>query len=150
MNSSLSLIKEDLMRHKVEVTLPGEKSKKHLFLIIIKAKTKLEVDYRATFGNAISLLHVKIAKKIFGTDETENEYGVFLDNDLKMVFSFNTLFADYDRNKKEVVYRDLDSILVNAINQIDIKNTFDEAFTQEKVATKGPVGILKYSLVEKE
>ena len=148
MNNALNLINEDLQRHKVKVILPAEKKEVSLYLIMVTAKTKKLEDFVQTYGTKATTTHRKIAKKIFGTGETENIYGVFLGEDLKMVYAFNRDFADYDKNKKVILYKDVDDILVDKIP------TNEETFTPPsfKPSDFGGGGgmVLRYSLVEKK
>ena len=119
MNNAISLIKEDLQRHKIAVTLPSEQDEKSLYLILITAKTSKLKDLKKTYDSKATRTHLKIAKKIFGEDETENVYGVLIDESLQMVFAFNRDFADYNSKKKEIVFKDIDDVLIDRIEVKD-------------------------------
>ena len=114
MKNALLVVKTDVRRHQAEVILPGEECVRQLYLLEMTGKTRLIEDLRVTYGEAITPFHEKLAKKLFGEEESINKYGVFWDDDLKLVFAFNRRFADYDPKTKTVVYKDLDDFLVAA------------------------------------
>lgn len=114
MKNALSIVKGDVVRHKVRVTLPGDSKPKTLYLLMISGETSTLEDLKSTFGDKISTLHLRLAKKVWGEGRTQNTYGVFVDDDLKMVFAFNRLFADFENG--QVVYRDLDEIIEKAVD----------------------------------
>ncbi|MFC1609010.1 hypothetical protein ACFL2R_02745 [Patescibacteria group bacterium] len=115
MNNAISLVKGDMERHKVKVVLPDEGVERVLFLVMTSAKTSKLKDFRQTYGKRVTSTHNKIAEKIFGEGETDNIYGIFFDMDLKMIYAFNRDFADYDSEKKAVVFEDVDDLLLGKI-----------------------------------
>lgn len=131
MNSVIELIRKDAAKHTVSVIVPGgENVIRKLFLILISAKTSLLNDFKITYGREVTAIHAKIAKKMFGTKETENIYGVLLDDEMRMVFAFNTKFADY--KGKNIVYKDMDSILMENIKpaELDVPKKIAEKIAQ--------------------
>ncbi len=134
MNNTIDLIKEDLRRHKVTITLPSEQEEKSLYLMLITAKTSKLRDLYKTYGNKVTTTHLKIAKKIFGEDETENLYGIFIDENLQMVFAFNCDFADYDHQKRVIVFKDIDNIL---IDRIEVKEKKDFSIPLPRIPRGG-------------
>jgi hypothetical protein len=154
MNNVIGLVRGDLERHRVSVALPGEKAEKSLYLIMINAKTSKLKDLQETYGVKATTTHVKIAKKIFGENETENVYGVLIDDDLRMVFAFNRDFADYDSKKKAVIFRDIDDVLVDRIEAKEKDSSLPlprESGGRSFFPRRGEgSGLIKYSLAEKE
>jgi len=154
MNNAIDLIKKDMQRHKVIVKLPNEKKEEELYLILITAKTSKLMDFKKTYrGKAIvTLTHLKIAQKIFDNTETENVYGIFLNKNLQMVFAFNRDFADYDSEKKLIVYKDIDDVLTDEIETKD--DVEDNVIKIPKRRDMFPGGggsmLIKYSLAEKK
>jgi len=144
-----NFINEDLQRHKVKVILPGETKEVSLYLIMVTAKIKKLEDFVQTYGTKVTTTHQKIAKKIFGTGETDNVYGVFLGEDLKMVFAFNRDFADYDKNKKVIVYKDIDDILIDKI-PINKEEFTPPRLRPPSFGGRGVEMRLRYSLSEKQ
>jgi len=115
----LSLVVADLQNHKVTITLPEQKEKRELFLIIVKANTSLNEDFIQTFapdGDAkkFSPLHQKMIDKVFPKKKTDNYFGMFVDDNLQLVFAFNVAFAEYDAKKEKVIYKNMDDLLVEA------------------------------------
>lgn len=149
MNNVISLIKEDLRRHKVTVTLPSEQDEKSLYLILITAKTSKIKDLKKTYASRVTTTHLKIAKKVFREDETENVYGVLVDENLQMVFAFNRDFADYDSKKKAIIFKDIDDVLIDRIEVKD-KEAFPIPRPSSRRALPRGGGAIRYSLTEKK
>lgn len=150
MSNVIGLIKEDLQRHKVTVKLPNEQEERSLFLIEITGKTSKLNDLEMTYGSEMTPVHKKIIKKFFGEDETENVYGVLVDDDLRMVFAFNRDFADYNAEKKSIVYKDIDDLLLDMIEVKETKESPIPHTTGRKLPKGiGGRGIVRYSLTEK-
>lgn len=156
MNNTIELIKKDLQRHKVEVVLPNEKDKKSLYLIMIIARTSKLEDFKKTYGDKATPVHLKIAAKIFGENETNNTYGLLLNEDLKIAFAFNREFADYDAKRKEIIYKDIDDVL---LERIKTENKEKKKISPKDILEKFPLSpkdfdhnkaTIKYSLIEKE
>jgi hypothetical protein len=162
MNNVIELLNEDLQNHRAEVILPGEKGKKSLYLLMLAANVSRLDDFKKTYGDKVTDIHIKIAEKLFGKEKTENVYGVFVDENLKMVFAFNREFADYDSKKKEVVFKNIDDILLDKINSKEKESPtkthgFDDVFTFERSGKNyerprrpGGGGLMRYSLIEKK
>ncbi len=111
-------------------------------------------DFEHTYGDKVTALHRKLAKKLFGEEETVNTYGVFLNDDLKMVFAFNREFADYDRKKEQVIYKDVDDVLVGKVaagsEEDDVGSFTILAPAMPRFPQSGGgSGVMEYSLVEK-
>ncbi len=125
MSNVLSIVRGDMVRHKVNVLLPGELEVKMLYLLMISAETNTVEDFQKTFSGQITHLHLRLAKKIWGDKKKQNTYGVFFDDEMKMVFAFNRLFADFQKKGLStsgdglVVYRDLDELIEKAIGDIN-------------------------------
>lgn len=157
---SIDLIHEDLRRHKVSVTLPGEQEEKSLYLILITAKTSKLEDFWGTYGDKATAIHQKIAQKVFGTEETENVYGALIDESLRMIFAFNRDFADYDSNNKTIVFKDIDDVLINRIEakkevektELEIKEMSPIQRPKRKSMLPNDIGewLIRYSLTENE
>jgi hypothetical protein len=113
-----NLLLKDLQRHEVTVSLPGESEKRKLYLIEITAKTSKYDDFVQVYPEATPI-HLKLAEKLFGRDEVNNIYGVFLDTALWVVFAFNREFADYDKKKQEIVFKPIDDLLLDSVSGKD-------------------------------
>lgn len=162
--NSLEIVIEDLKKHEVMVALPGEDGEKYtkdravrtLFLIELTSKTNKAKEFEEVFGKGLTPLHKKIAKKVFGDQETESVYGVLVDPFSRIVFAFNREFADYDRAKQEIVFRNQDDILEERIvisklkkkkSSIDSKKK-NKLLLPKKDPSKGFV--IRYSLPDND
>ena len=114
-NNAVSIVRGDMERHRVSVTLPGEATQRKSYLLMVGAKTSLLKDIEVTYGQTATCQFMRFLKKIYGEAETDNVYGVFLDDDLKIVFAFNRLFADYDSKSHTVVYKAIDKLIEESI-----------------------------------
>lgn len=158
MNNVAELVKQDMKRHQVRVTLPGEETERVLYLIEFTAKTSRLKDFKETYGKSVTNTHAKIARKVFGEEETVNTYGIFFDQCFQMVFAFNRQFADFNRAQKEVVYVDIDEVLVDRIEpkEEDAPDLFPSAFPSARPPFgnddfgRGGGMLVRYSLPEKE
>jgi hypothetical protein len=164
MNNAISMIRNDMQRHKVTVTLPNEQEEKQLFLTIMEAKTSQFEDFKQTYGKQVTTTHLKLAEKVFGKGETENTYGVFYDKNLQIVFAFNRDFADYDSSKKQVLFKDIDDLLIERVQAKEVwkkkeKKKLDLHLPSIPRRPRRPVihdsgfnphTIIKYSLTEKQ
>lgn len=117
MSNALHIVLSDMVRHKVKVTLPGELGVKSLYLLMISAETNTVEDLQRTFDRQVTHLHLRLAKKIWGNKKRQNTYGVFFNDEMKMIFAFNRLFADFKDG--QVVYCDLDELIEKAIGDIN-------------------------------
>lgn len=149
MNNAISLIGADLKRHEVLVTLPNSNEEQLLYLIMVTAKTSKFQDFMQTYGDKATNTHAKIAKKIFGEEETDSVYGVLLDLDMQMIFAFNREFADYDRKQQKIIYKDVDDLLTELIKVTEPPKT---PVFPPKASRPGSAltGTLRYSLAEKK
>lgn len=126
MNNANDLLRNDMKRHKAPVILPDEKQIRNLYLIEFTAKTKKLEDFKTVYGEKATAIHLKLAEKTFGETETDNVYGVFMDENLQMVFSFNREFADYDREAKKIIFRDMDNVLLGKVkDEVKKKDSSD-------------------------
>jgi hypothetical protein len=163
MRNAIGLIKKDLQRHKISMLMPGTTQGKgrSFFLILVTAKTSLLADLKNTYGKEVTAVHLKLAKKIFGEAETENIYGVLVNQDLQMLFAFNRLFADYDRKSRMIVFKDIDGILMDRVEAkkkdqvptIDLSGLNAPPRFEERRRFPDCGGMhvmIKYSLVEKK
>lgn len=116
MNNLIEVLNRDLDRHLVSVKLPGDQEEKILALIVMRVRSSKLDDFRMTYGVDVTEFHIKVATKLFGEEETANEFGVFVDSSQQMIFAFSLDFADYDTEKKAVVYKDIDSILMDSMD----------------------------------
>lgn len=162
--NSLGIVIEDLKKHEVMVALPGENGEKYtynratraLYLIELKAKTDKAREFEEVFGKELTSLHLKIAKKVFGDQETESVYGVLINPFNKIVFAFNREFADYDRDKQEIVFRDPGDILASLIAFPEPgkkKLSFDQEEDMGRIFPKKgefPKGYIRYSLLDND
>jgi hypothetical protein len=150
----IELIRTDIKRHQVEVILPGEEKSRMLFLIEVVAKTSKVEELPLVYGEKVSSLHLKVAEKIFGKQESENVYGVFVDENLKYVFAFNRDFADYNPEKRCVEYKELDDILVEKVEPRKVEPLTIPRSPRSRDRGRGGLGgghtVLKYSLTEKK
>ena len=149
----MELIRNDIKRHQVEVVLPGETKSQTFFLIEVTAKTNKVEELPLVYGEKVSSLHLKVAKKIFGDQESENVYGVFVDESLKYVFAFNRDFADYNPERKCVEYKDLDDILVEKVEPRKVEPLTIPRSPRGRGGGRGgfgPGAVMKYSLTEKK
>ncbi|MFA5358578.1 MAG: hypothetical protein WC310_02000 [Patescibacteria group bacterium] len=153
-NNAIRLITKDLQNHKVYVVLPGEEEERFLYLIMMQAKTSRLEDFEVTFGQQITEFQRKLALKIFGRNQTDNIYGVFLDDNLKMIFAFNRVFADYDGETKRVNYKDIDDLLIDLVKKVDpdsLSSVFEQGLPSGRpFGPGGGQGMLRYSLPDKK
>lgn len=152
LGNTIHLICTDLKRHMVQVILPeedGRKIERTMYLIMIRAKTSMLSDFEYVFSDALVSMHKKIAEKVFKREETDNDYGLLINEDLKIVFAFNRAFADYDKNKKEIIYRDPDDILSERIEVSANPNSIEVDDFRPPFSGGGGMTI-RYSLAEKE
>ena len=109
MENLVEQIQQDLQRHKVRVKLPGERRARTLFLIMTSAETDVMEDLVATYG-LLTEAQTKRAKELFAS-WTQNIYGVLMEKDGTMVYAFNRLFSDYDRENKCIYTKSLEEVL---------------------------------------
>lgn len=114
MKNVMSVILKDLERQKVRVILPGFEEERDLFLMGVEANTSTLEDFKTTFAGKITMTDLLVAKKVFGENVTKNKYGVFVDQEQKMIFAFNLIFGDYDKEKRVMVYKTVQEILLKA------------------------------------
>ncbi len=88
----------------VTVLLPGEVVERKLFLTRVSIKSSMFGDFKDTFAGKLSKEEIEKAKSVFPKKKTKNTFIVFLDNEFKPVFAFNSLFGRYNKEKKAVVY----------------------------------------------
>jgi len=141
MKNALEIIEKDCGRHKVPVILPGKKGPKDYFLIMIDAKTSLLEDLKITYGDAVTRLHVRMAENLSWVAETDNTYGVLIDNEMRMVFAFNRAFADYNKKTKEIDYKDIDDLLIEKIKPSTVS-------IPPRRPSGGSMGVLRYAIQE--
>lgn len=110
----MSVILKDLERQKVRVILPGFEEERDLFLMGVEANTSTLEDFKTTFAGKVTMTDLLVATKVFGDNESKNKYGVFVDQEHKMIFAFNLRFGDYDKEKRMVVYKTVQEILLKA------------------------------------
>jgi hypothetical protein len=104
----------DLRNHEVRVatesidtrTAPGT-----LFLIVVSAKTSLAAEFVQVYGSTFD----KMAEAAWGDKLELHEYGVLVDAEMKIVFAFNMLFAEYNRETCCIEYKDPQVILLEVI-----------------------------------
>ena len=152
-SNAIELIRNDIKRHQVEVILHGETKSQMLFLVEVTAKTNKVEELPLVYGEKVTPLHLKVAEKIFGDQESENVYGVFVDKDLKYVFAFNREFADYVSEKECVEYKELDDILVEKVEPRKLEPGAIPRFPMTSPSDRdrggfGPCAVIKYSLTE--
>ncbi|HPV70727.1 MAG TPA: hypothetical protein PKY08_02410 [Candidatus Magasanikbacteria bacterium] len=149
----LDLLKKDLQRHKVAVCLPGRDDECQLYLIEVTALTSKFDELRLIYRTKMNALRSKLAEKIFGRGETSSVFGVFLDDDCRMVFAFNRDFADYNKETKMVVFKDIDDILLGRLDEIEAEPTPHTPMVIERPPSGGGFdggsAVFRYSLVEK-
>lgn len=152
MNNAIFLIKKDLGKHKVAVVLPGEKIKKTFFLIEITANTSLLEDLKNTYGEQVTALHEKVAKKLFGDAPSDNVYGLLIDEGLNLVFAFNRQFADINKKNGVIEFKDIDDLVSESIKpSTEPVYLPRETSVPRRGSGRGGRGMLiKYSLTEKE
>lgn len=117
MDRVLKLVKEDMLRHMVNVVLPGSQESRDLILNMVTAKVNRVAVLEATYGDRVTDLHGKLARKIYGEKEEEVVFGAFIDPEtLAFVFVFSRELADFDRDKSVIVFKDLDEVLLKKVN----------------------------------
>ena len=114
MKNAISVVRKDLEKQRVKVFLPDFGEERDLFLIGVDSTTSTFEDFKTTFAGKATMTEIIAAKKVFGENETKNKYGVFVDNHFQMVYFFNLLFGDYDKEKRIVVYKTPQEILLKA------------------------------------
>ncbi|MFA6228129.1 MAG: hypothetical protein WC668_02980 [Patescibacteria group bacterium] len=118
----LSFLRRDLQRHQVKVKLSNpqeqaspDEAAQNYYLIIMRGQTKPAEEFMAVYSEETGM--VNLANRIFGTEETVCDYGVLLNEDLQIIFAFNRLFADYDPEKQEVVFKTAERALIDQLNR---------------------------------
>ncbi|MFA5124242.1 MAG: hypothetical protein WC473_00225 [Patescibacteria group bacterium] len=122
-DGALNFLRLDLQRHQVEVKLPNrqnpqdsmEEMTRDYYLIVMRGQTKLAEEFMATYPQETGMINLAI--RIFGAEETICDYGVLLNDDLQIVFAFNRLFADYDHEKQEIVFKTAEQVLIEQLDQ---------------------------------
>jgi uncharacterized membrane protein YvbJ len=157
MKNVIELIKRDMERHTITVTLPGERKERKMYLIITNAKTSKLEDFKKTYGKKATKTHLKLATKIFGEKETENSYGTLLDSDFRIIFAFNMDFAEYRPIQKNIYYRDIEDVIIEAVKKNIESGNFPQLPPLSPNQTRIPNGrggggnfVVKYSLTEKK
>ncbi|MFA6594018.1 MAG: hypothetical protein WCT16_02045 [Candidatus Buchananbacteria bacterium] len=120
--NALSFLRFDLQNHRVKVKLPGRQDSQDptdgeaqdCYLIIMRGKTKLAEEFMAVYPEETKMAN--LVSKILGTEEIVCDYGVLLDENLRIIFAFNRLFADYDHEKQEVIFKTPDQVLIEQLN----------------------------------
>jgi hypothetical protein len=152
MNNVLHLINDDLRRHRVTVTLPGAERTEDFYLIMLASKTSKLRDFTQTFPD-LNRTHLKLAKKLFGDEESDSIYGVLIDEDLKLVYAFNVDFADFDSKQNLIVYKDVDDILLAKVMTAPISQDELSQISANGIGLNGRNILdarIMYSLTEKE
>lgn len=108
----------------MEIMLPGEKKTRLRALMSVKMEyNKLEAFRRTFMLNATQL---KIAQTVFREDKTyKDEYFIMIDNRLRIIFAFHGEFAKFDRDKKRIIFKDPDYILIEELNKQKTSNLED-------------------------
>jgi hypothetical protein len=108
-----------------------------------------------------------LIERLFGEDEADHEYGVFINDELKMVFAFNRKFADYNKETKKVEFMDIDKFLIQVMpeiigekksfkpkphkpKKIDLDDFPLAPFPPRRGGSHGGQGVIRYSLTVKE
>ena len=86
-------------------------------------KTSTADDFIATYGDEINDFQKELARRIFGKESQDNEYGVLFDSDLRMRFAFNSAFARYDSKSKKIVFTSPEEVLLNSCSGIDLSSS---------------------------
>lgn len=86
------------------------------YLVEVGVNSSLVRDLAATFGKELTDFHHELAKKV-GDKTCPQTYGALVDPGLNYVFAFNRLFADYNRKKEEVVFKDPADILLPWVDE---------------------------------
>jgi hypothetical protein len=108
--SLLDRIKRDYQKQ--QVLIEGE----NFFLIKTQYETSTLEDFIATYGEEVDDFKIKLAKKIFGTGKTSNQYGILFDENLMMNFAFNSRFATYDLKDSTIRYLSVEEALLKDIS----------------------------------
>ena len=121
-SNAISFLRRDLQRHQVKVELSDpqeqdsmDKTAQDYYLIIMRGQTKPAEEFIAVYPEETGM--VNLANRILGTEEAVCDYGVLLDEDLQIIFAFNCLFADYDLEKQEVVFKTAERALIDQLNR---------------------------------
>lgn len=131
---------ETLSKHIVTVQLPGESVFQQLYLIKIWAKTNLEEDCRISYPNS------KLIASSNGKEEFR-EYGLFIrQDDLTLVFAFNTGFAKYDWQKRTLEYSTVAENLLSGFQRESAEPIRLTPFSRPR--TGGMHGVIMYALSE--
>jgi hypothetical protein len=136
-----------ISKHIVQVQLPGESVIRSLFLIKVWAKTDTEEDIRTAYPDSKSLPGL-------GPKEDFREYGLCIDQNLKLFFAFNTALAEYDSEAKRISYsrgiRDANkSSKSSTIRQSVDRPKFPQIPpTIQRPRSGGMSGVIMYALLE--
>lgn len=115
--NALPLLSQDMDNYKVTIILPNTKTEREMYLLMMQAKVDTAKELKSIYGKEVTTLHLRLITKTLGNGETDNTYGVFFNSELRIVFAFNRLFAGYDSESKQVVYKTLDEIIEAIIDK---------------------------------
>ncbi|MFC1753839.1 hypothetical protein ACFL96_10690 [Thermoproteota archaeon] len=96
------------------------KRPKRFYLMEVPYKTSTFQDFLRTYDGEVDKFKKDLAKTLFGEDKKDNTYGILMDPNFRMRFAFNTAFANYDPETRQVVYTPLQELLLNESNERDM------------------------------
>jgi hypothetical protein len=142
----VSTIEECLKEHRVE--LQSSKGISPFYLIEVSVQNKLAADFIETYQASLDDFKIQLAEKTFSGQSQKQKYGVLINPDLQFVFAFNRAFADLNREKHKIVYKNPDEVLLGK-TPIQQKPVSSEPTFTPKSSSEFPT-IIKYSITGKK
>jgi hypothetical protein len=99
-------------QNEILLNTEGNENVEKLFLVNISYDTSTIKDLMRTYKKEMNPFQKKLAENIFGTEKTNNKYGVLFSSDLQIKYAFNTNFAKYDEKSKSIIYTPVEEVLL--------------------------------------
>ncbi|MBT5021746.1 hypothetical protein HOK51_08480 [Candidatus Woesearchaeota archaeon] len=108
----IATLEDCLKEHQVDLKDSKGTDVVPMYLIEVNAKSWLLKDFLDTYKSEINDFKRKLADKILRGDNVTQKYGVLLNTNLKYSFAFNRDFADLDKNRGKIEFKDAEEYLL--------------------------------------
>ena len=155
----ISTIEDCLKEH--AVTIKQGEDAQTFYLIEQTVRTPLFDDFICTYAGEVDKFKTELAKQLMLKRSTEQTYGVLVNTDLRDTYAFNRAFADLDREKQAIVFKDMEEVLLERAGKKDItsykapekkkplpEGGYHDNFFEGNNSFEGP--LIKYSLTGKK
>lgn len=100
------ILKDELIKHKVKVVLPGQKRIRKLYLIQTEIESCALDDFIAFYKIKKTQESImKLAGPAINKGKKLNTFGILLTADLKIVYVFNKMFAKFDEKTRQLTFK---------------------------------------------